>query len=104
MKKDWYRLEFNSLEYVKNEKIKVLEKIISTLFQDPRFWDDVMILTPKDVDFREAMVWIFPPKTVNLMLEKLLINCGAEKCSQPNIDEVSVYIGNHQNIHDFFSN
>ena len=103
MKNDWYRLELDSVEYVKNKNIKELEKIIAALFQDPKFWDDVMIFMPKDIDISESIVWIFPPKTVNLLLEKILILCGAKKCLQPNIDDVSVYRGNAQDIHAFFS-
>jgi len=37
------------------------------------------------------------------MLEKALILCGAEKCPQPDINDIIVYIGNNKKKHHFFS-
>ena len=97
MKNIWYRLEFT----LKNKTIIDLEKIIEKLFDNPRFWNDVMVFRPKKPDFRNT-VWIFPPRTVNLMLEKALKLCGAVECPQPKIDDIAVDKGNELDIHSFF--
>ena len=97
MKNIWYRLEFT----LKNKTIIELEKIIEKFFDDPRFCNDVMVFRPNKTDFR-TIVWIFPPRTVNLMLEKALRSCGALECPQPKIEDVTVDKGNVLDIQSFF--
>ncbi len=102
MNKNWYKLECTHFEYVTNKIIKDLEKIIDKLFDDPRFWNDVMVFSPRNIN-KLKIVWIFPPKTVNLGIEKALKMCGAKTIPQPDINDVSVHFGDESNIDYFFS-
>ena len=104
MNNDWYRLDLSITDNDKQKNIDDLKRIINELFTNPDFCNEVMIFSPKKEGLKFSPVWFIPPKTINLMLEKTLILCGAEKCAQPEIDKVSVSIGEEQNIHDFFSN
>lgn len=102
MNKNWYKLEFSDVERIKNQNIKKLETIVEELFDDQKFAKDVMVLAPKKIDHLKT-VWIYPPKTVNLGIEKTLKICGAKIIPQPNINDVFVHIGDDSNIEYFFS-
>jgi len=103
MNNEWYMLEFVPNDSKKKKYVSDFKKIIDKLFNDKMFFNDVMIFSPRD-EATKITTWIIPPKTANIpMIENVLIMCGATKCSQPNIDEVSVFQGEEKNIHDFFS-
>lgn len=105
MNNDWYKFDFVTNNPNKKECISDFKRIIDKLFQDPMFYNDIMIFSPKEENVKFTTIWIIPPKTANIpMIEKKLILCGATKCPQPDIDEVSVFQGEEQNIHYFFSN
>ena len=99
MQKLWYKLEFAQIS--KTQSILDLEKIIDNLLIHPQFGKDVMVFRPKGLDFKKT-VWLFPPRTVNLMRENALKLCGAIECPQPNVDDVTVDIGDVLDIQSFF--
>ena len=102
MENSWYKLKYTPIEYVNNQDLKDLIKIIKLLSDNVSFSERVMVFIPLYMDIQNTTLF-FPPKTVNLMLEKALILCGAEKCPQPDINDIIVYIGNNKKKHHFFS-
>lgn len=95
----WYKLEFSPVS--KTQSILDLETIIDNFFIHPQFGKDVMVLRPKELDFKKT-VRLFPPRTVNLMLERGLKLCGAIECPQPKIEDVVVEIGDELDVQSFF--
>jgi len=99
MNNDWYQLDISIVVREKKQHIDILKKRINMLFTNPASWDEVMVFSPKKEGVRFSPIWIISPKTVVLLPKETLILSGAEKCPKPSIDEVSVTIGEEQNIH-----
>ena len=104
MEKNWYSLDISTTNREKQKHVNDLKRRINTLFTNPNSWDEIMIFSPKKEGIKFSPIWIIPPKTVALLPKETLTFSGAEKCHEPDINEVSITIGEEQNIHYFFDN